>query len=60
VLSLSTQPDYADRYYADRYSLDAFSMRGVVATGSASATEITAPSVEVTMTVYGRWQLLRR
>lgn len=56
VLSLSTQPEYADRYGLDGF----FQMRGVVATGSASATEITAPSVEITMTVCGRWQLLGR
>lgn len=50
VISLSTQTDYADR---------SSGLYGVVVTGAseaASGTEVTAPSVSVTVTVYGRWR----
>ena len=50
VISLSTQADYRDRYSG---------LDGIVVTSAseaASATEVTAPSVSVAVTVYGRWR----
>jgi uncharacterized protein YggE len=55
VLYLGTQAPDA---YAERYGYESISLRGAEVTSS--GTEITAPAVAVSMTVYGRWQLLRR
>jgi uncharacterized protein YggE len=54
VLSLSTQSDYSERYFGvDGVSL---SVRG--GGDNPAGTQITPPTVTVSVTVYGRWQLL--
>jgi len=57
VLSLSTQADYADRF-------DEFTLSGAVATGTEGqegvATVVVQPSVPVSVTVYGRWELVSK
>jgi uncharacterized protein YggE len=55
VLYLGTQAPDA---YAERYGLESISVSGVVS--ESPGTEITAPGVTVSMTVYGRWQLVPR
>ncbi len=60
VLSLSTQAEYASRY-----GWDDFGLRGVTVTtagtvGDRSPTVVVQPSVPVSVTVYGRWELIPR
>jgi uncharacterized protein YggE len=50
VLSLSTQPDYYQRFSPTEIMATASSAQG-------SGTEVTAPSVTLGVTVYGRWRL---
>jgi uncharacterized protein YggE len=56
VLSLSTEADYSSRYGG----LENIVVSGSIQGGDRPGTEITAPSVMVSVTVYGRWQLLDR
>lgn len=58
VLSLSTQPDYSYRY-------DSFQVRGgvsgaVTLDGSNVGTVVVQPAVPVSMTVHGRWALVKK
>lgn len=50
VLWLSTQPDYYERY-------SPVEIRASAASAQRSGTEVTAPSVTLGVTVYGRWRL---
>lgn len=59
VLSLSTQGDYG-RWSSDIYSLDGISIRDAMAAGGggSTATVVVHPMVAVSVTVYGRWELV--
>lgn len=52
VLLLTTQPDYPDR---SAILMDGLSVRGASAT---SGTVVMRPSITVSVTVYGRWELI--
>lgn len=52
VLLLTTQPDYSDR---SALVIDGMSVRGTSAT---SGTVVMRPSIPVSVTVYGRWELI--
>ncbi len=57
VLSLSTQADYAELYRSDDFGFS----EATVATrtlAEGSATVVVQPSVPVSVTVYGRWELI--
>ncbi len=56
ILYLGTQ---APSSVYDRYGIEAIVVTGGLESSSASGTEITAPGIPVTITVYGRWQLNR-
>jgi len=59
VLSLSTQSDYAERYRFDDYvRIEGAGATGAV--GEASPTVVVRPSVPVSVTVYGRWELITK
>jgi uncharacterized protein YggE len=57
VLSLSTQSDYAERYRFDDFA--GVGVNGAAAAvGERSPTVVVRPSVPVSVTVYGRWELV--
>jgi uncharacterized protein YggE len=57
VMALTTQPDYSSRRDSGLYGLDGVTVtseRGQAGTG----TVVMRPSIPVTVTVYGRWELI--
>ncbi len=60
VLALSTQADYVGGYGADDFALRGVTLgtAGTVADGT--PTVVVQPSVPVSVTVYGRWELIPR
>src|SRR6266516_4414328 len=60
VLSLTTQADYVGGYGADDFALRGVTLgtAGTVADGT--PTVVVQPSVPVSVTVYGRWELIPR
>jgi uncharacterized protein YggE len=59
VLSLSTQSDYAERYRFDDFA--GVGVNGAAeGAGERSPTVVVRPSVPVSVTVYGRWELLTK
>jgi hypothetical protein len=59
VLSLSTQSDYAERYRF--YDFPGLNVSGAgEAVGERSPTVVVRPSVPVSVTVYGRWELITK
>ncbi len=59
VLSLSTQSDYAERYRFDDYlRMEGAGAAGTV--GEASPTVVVQPFVPLSVTVFGRWELITK
>ena len=58
VLSLNTQADYASRYGWDDFALRGVALGTAGAVGDGSPTVVVQPSVPVSVTVYGRWELI--
>src|SRR5207247_8573 len=58
VLSLNTEADYASRYGWDDFALRGVTVSTAGAVGDGSPTVVVQPSVPVSVTVYGRWELI--
>src|SRR5437867_3645281 len=57
VLSLNTEADYASRYGWDDFALRGVTVSTAGAVGDGSSTVVVQPSVPVSVTVYGRWEV---
>ena len=58
VLSLNTEADYASRYGWDDFALRGVTVSTAGAVGDGSPTVVVQPSVPVSVTVYGRWEVI--
>jgi len=60
VLSLSTQADYVGRYEWDDVALRGVTLGTAGGVADGTPTVVVQPSVPVSVTVYGRWELIPR
>ena len=60
VLSLNTEADYASRYGWDDFALRGVTVSTAGTVGDGSSTVVVQASVPVSVTVYGRWELIPR
>src|SRR5213596_2239363 len=58
VLSLNTEADYASRYGWDDFALRGVTVSTAGTVGDGSPTVVVQPSVPVSVTVYGRWEVI--
>lgn len=58
VLSLTTQPDYSSRWDSGVFSLDGVTVTASEYGQAGAGTVVMRPSIPVSVTVYGRWELI--